>query len=130
MKPVFLRGVSLFFAVELLIAPQFSTNVLKFTLVDERVASLRLWVGERVLTVVCAYATNIGKEYPPFLKSFEKVLDSAPTGNDRGLSRGVTGRNRLPDLTLSGVQLLDFCVIHSWSITNTMFCHKSVHKCT
>ena len=46
--------------VSLLIAPQLSANVSEFTLVDERVAYLRLWVGERVLTVVCVYMPNSG----------------------------------------------------------------------
>ena len=32
--------------------------------------------------------------------------------------------------TLSVVQLLDFCASQSFSITNNMFNHKSVHKCT
>ena len=30
----------------------------------------------------------------------------------------------------SGVQLFDFCARHSLSISNAMYRHKSVHKCT
>ncbi|KAI3366378.1 hypothetical protein L3Q82_000536 [Scortum barcoo] len=41
--------------VGLLIAPQLSRHVLEFTPVNERVASLRLRVGDRSLAVVCAY---------------------------------------------------------------------------
>ena len=51
-------------------------------------------------------------------------------GNDSETWRGVTGRNALPHLNPSGVQLLDFRASHSLSLTNTMFSHKSVHKCT
>ncbi|KAI3364369.1 hypothetical protein L3Q82_011167 [Scortum barcoo] len=40
--------------VGLLIAPQLSRHVLEFTPVNERVASLRLRVGDRSLAVVCA----------------------------------------------------------------------------
>ena len=65
----------------LLIAPQFSPNVLEFASMDEQIASLRIWVGERVLTVVCVYAPNNSSEYPPFLKSLEKVLESTVTGD-------------------------------------------------
>ena len=45
---------------------------------EEWVASLRLRVGEWVLTVICTYAPNTSSEYPPFLESLEKVLESAP----------------------------------------------------
>ncbi|TWW82263.1 5-hydroxytryptamine receptor 3A [Takifugu flavidus] len=54
--------------------------ILEFTPVDERVASLRLRVGEQTLTVVCAYGSNSSSAYPPFLESLEGVLESAPCG--------------------------------------------------
>ena len=35
----------------------------------------------------------------------------------------------MPNLNPNGVQLLDFFVSHSLSITNTISIHKIVHKC-
>ncbi|KAI3366530.1 hypothetical protein L3Q82_000661 [Scortum barcoo] len=55
--------------VGLLIAPQLSRHVLEFTPVNERVASLRLRVGDRSLAVVCAYGPNSSTEYLAFLES-------------------------------------------------------------
>ncbi|KAI3360389.1 hypothetical protein L3Q82_002300 [Scortum barcoo] len=131
--------------VGLLIAPQLSRHVLEFTPVNERVASLRLRVGDRSLAVVCAYGLNSSTEYPAFLESLGGVLDRvlqlgtplfywglqrSREGNDSDTWRGVIGRNSLPDLNPSSVLLLDFCASHSLSITNTMFKHKGVHQCT
>ncbi|TWW62683.1 hypothetical protein D4764_04G0013300 [Takifugu flavidus] len=48
--------------------------------VNERVASLRLWVGGPILTVVWAYGPNSRSVYPPFLESLVGVLESAPSG--------------------------------------------------
>ena len=109
--------------------------MLEFTPVDERVASLRLRVGGRIRTVVCAYGPNSSSQYPPFLDSLEGVLESAHSrdslfllgdfnvhvGSDSETCRGVIGRNAPPpDLNPSGVQLLDFCARHRLSITNTI----------
>lgn len=45
-------------------------NTLGVFLVNKRVCSLRVWVGERVLTVVC--------EYPDFLEVLGEVLKGTP----------------------------------------------------
>ncbi|GAA6099379.1 uncharacterized protein LOC120491749, partial [Tachysurus ichikawai] len=96
--------------VGLLIAPQLSRHVLEFTPVNERVVSLRLRVGDRSLTVICAYGPNGSVEYPTFLASLGGVLESAPTGDsvvllgdfnahvgsDSDTWRGVIGRNAPP----------------------------------
>ena len=109
----------------------------EFTLVSERVASLRLRVGRRILTVICAQVPKHQLE----LKSLEGVLENGPPGDSfvlRDFSalvgsnsetwRGVVRNIGPPDLNC--VLLLDLCACHGLSITNTMFRHKGVHMCT
>lgn len=42
---------------------------------NEKVCSLRLWIRERVLTVVCTYAPNNSSEYSGFLDGRGSMLD-------------------------------------------------------
>ncbi|XP_068187802.1 insulin receptor substrate 1-B [Antennarius striatus] len=63
--------------VGLLVAPQLSHRMLEFTPLNERVASLRLRVGDRCLTVISAYGPNGSAEYLAFLVSLGGVLNSA-----------------------------------------------------
>ena len=137
-------GVELFSALELsqvrdreqvlglLIVPLFLDNVLEFTPVDKRAASLRRPGEQGVLLVVCTYAPNSSAEYLPILESLEQVLVSAPprdpiilsgdlsthVGNENETWWVVIGWNSLPDLNLSGVQLLNFCASHSFFLHN------------
>ena len=57
----------------------FQHVVKRFTLMDERIASLHLWVGEPVLNVVCFYGPKSRSEYPSFMEYLELVLENAPT---------------------------------------------------
>ena len=122
--PGVVRGERQRAGVGLLIALQLSHSVLEFSPVNKRAISLRLWVGDRSLTVVSAYGPNSSAEYPAFLEALGGVLESAPTGDSVVLLgdfnahvgsnsstwRGVIGRNALPDLNPCGVLSLDFCV--------------------
>lgn len=67
--------------MDLLIALWLVACMMNFSLDDDRATSLRLQVGERVLTVACAYAPNSSSVYPPFVESFGLVLKCAPTGD-------------------------------------------------
>ncbi|TWW69208.1 hypothetical protein D4764_18G0000140 [Takifugu flavidus] len=113
--------------VAILVAPQLSACILEFTPVDERVASLRLRVGGRILTVVCAYGPNSSSAYPPFLESLEGVLESAPSGGSLILLgdfnahvgsnsetwRGVIGKNGPPDLCFVIGLLCSSQIVHN-----------------
>lgn len=67
--------------VGLLIAPQLSRDVFEFTLVNKRVASLRLQVGYRSLIVISGFGSNSGAEYTAFLKLLGGVLDALLIGD-------------------------------------------------
>lgn len=58
--------------------------------VNERVASLYIWAGDRSLTVILACGTNSSADYLTFLESRARVLDIALTGDPIVLLVDVT----------------------------------------
>lgn len=101
--------------VGILTSSWLSTAVLWFFLQKERIASMCFRVtGGKALTVVYAYTSNSGSEYPAFLETLGGVLQRASLGdsivllgdlnthmgNDVETKRGMTVRNSLPDLNL------------------------------
>lgn len=110
--------------------------MLKFSPVNERVASVRLQVaGRKVLSVVVAYTPNSGADYPAFLDSGwcagrgaiwgpQSLTGSA--GNEGETRRDVIGMNGLPDLNPNRALSLDFCASQRPDIKKkpTVFEHK------
>lgn len=105
--------------------------MLDFTPVNEKITSLCIRVGNRSFTVVSAYSPISSAEYPGLLVFLEGVLDGPLTwdyvvllgdfnahGDD---DSDDIGMNSLPDLDQGIFLLLDICVSHRLSITNTMF---------
>ncbi len=128
--------------MRILTSPQLSAAMLEFFPLNERVTSMQLQVAEgNSLTVVCASAPNSTSELLDFLSGVLEGASSgdsivllgefnSPVGDNGETWRWVIGRNSLPDQSLSGALLLDFCANHELSIIDTMFEHKVVRKCT
>lgn len=97
--------------VAILVAHQLSACTLRLTSVDERVASLHLWVKGGDPN--CSQSHRGGS-------LIQVTLMLRPGG--RG---GMIGKNAPPDLKQNGVLLLDFCARLILS-TSTTFRHKDV----
>ncbi len=61
-----------------LLTSTLSTAVLEFSLENERVASIQLWVTERKAQTVCAYAPKNSPGYPTFWECLVGVLERIP----------------------------------------------------
>lgn len=87
-------------------------------------------LGLKMVMWVCLPVGSPPKER--FMRNCDVALQcsSHGWGIDSDTWRGMVVRNSLPNLNLSGVLLLDFCDIHSFPITNTMFKHKDIPQCT
>ncbi|KAK3534007.1 hypothetical protein QTP86_000514 [Hemibagrus guttatus] len=112
--------------VGLLIAPQLTQHVLEFSLVNERVVSLRPRAGDRCLTVVSTYGPNGSVEYPTFLETLREVLEGAPTGDSIVLLGDFNAHVGNDSDTWRGVIDLEWCP----DVTNTIHKHKGAHQYT
>ncbi|XP_055715158.1 uncharacterized protein LOC129809374 [Phlebotomus papatasi] len=131
--------------VGILTSPRLLDRVCDVWTHSGRVMGIKIKLERSSLAVLQVYAPNASSEYPAFLDEVEEVLNKASSeadsvvlfgdfnahvGVDSDTWRGVIGKNGDKSENPNGKMLLDFCAIKGYSIMNTFFQHKEIHKYT
>lgn len=130
-----------------LVHKQMVDRVMSFTLVNERICSIRIRGHFRNITIISVHAPTLDKsdevkeefyaqlerEYDGISRYDAKIIvgDFNAKVGQESLSRSTTGPHSAHDLSNeNGLRLIDFAVSRGMVIASTLFPHKAAHKYT
>lgn len=128
----------------ILILKKYRNRIHSYTIINERLLSIRIKIARGYLTVISVYAPEEGRkeESIQFYKDLQKHLDTV-NKNDQLILGGdlnarigqspvkdIIGNNGEQTLNENGKSLRNFAVFNHLKVTNSFFRHRDIHRYT